>query len=691
MAIIEKIQVGGSTYDIGVQGPNISGQIPVETLPSIPATKLSGTISTNNLPTIPANKLPSYVDDVIEGYYSGGKFYSDDKKANLIIGEKGKIYVDITTTKGLSYRCTTNDSNTQTYISINGSNNISKNVVANTASSNANAAAANGSVYLNHLEESSVTSSHKISGSGATTVTADANGNIIINSKDTNTHYESKNVVTNSSTSKVNTTAAITTNGSVWLNHIENDTVKSYHNIKGDGATTVTTDASGNIIIKSTDTNSDTKVTNTLNTAAKGYITATTTSTTNTGTQIFDTGVYLGAAAGSLYATTFVGNLSGTATNATNATTATKLSTTGHNLVGGGITTVTASGSNIVINTNNPHIVGKNVVGLTASSIANTTTAIASNGYVYLNHIENNSVKSSHNIKGDGATTVTADASGNIIIKSTDNNTHYTSKNVVANASNATANAAATNGNVYLNHLEESTVKSYHKISGSGATTVTADASGNIIISSTDTNTDRSVTSAAYHYTPASDTNSTITKNASSSTAATWDTTGLVTGMTVSRDSRGHVTDVTLSSVKMPAKPVTKNIVGLTASSTTNTSADITTNGIYLNHTVDGALKSSHKISGSNGTTVTADASGNIIITGSHYTSKNIVANTASATANAAAGNGIYLNHIENGAIRSSHKISGSGITTVKADANGNITVNTPVSYNSGTKTLVLG
>ena len=35
MAIIEKIQVGGSTYDIGVQGPNISGKIPEDTLPSI--------------------------------------------------------------------------------------------------------------------------------------------------------------------------------------------------------------------------------------------------------------------------------------------------------------------------------------------------------------------------------------------------------------------------------------------------------------------------------------------------------------------------------------------------------------------------------------------------------------------------------------------------------------------------------
>ena len=66
-------------------------------------------------------------------------------------------------------------------------------------------------------------------------------------------------------------------------------------------------------------------------------------------------------------------------------------------------------------------------------------------------------------------------------------NTHYISKNVVGAASNATANATATNGNVYLNHLEESTVKSTHNIAGSGATSVTSDASGNITISSTDT------------------------------------------------------------------------------------------------------------------------------------------------------------------------------------------------------------
>lgn len=70
----------------------------------------------------------------------------------------------------------------------------------------------------------------------------------------------------------------------------------------------------------------------------------------------------------------------------------------------------------------------------------------------------------------------------------TDTNTHYASKNVVG-SSTATANTttALTNGNVYLNSVENGAVTSAHKISGSGATTVTTDTSGNIIISSTNT------------------------------------------------------------------------------------------------------------------------------------------------------------------------------------------------------------
>lgn len=48
---------------------------------------------------VPSSQLPSYVDDVIEGYYSNGKFYSDSAKTKEIAGEGGKIYTDLTTNK----------------------------------------------------------------------------------------------------------------------------------------------------------------------------------------------------------------------------------------------------------------------------------------------------------------------------------------------------------------------------------------------------------------------------------------------------------------------------------------------------------------------------------------------------------------------------------------------------------------
>ena len=50
---------------------------------------------------------------------------------------------------------------------------------------------------------------------------------------------------------------------------------------------------------------SDTKVTNTLATTTKYYVTGTTSSTTNTGTQSFDTGIYATTTAGQLNATTY--------------------------------------------------------------------------------------------------------------------------------------------------------------------------------------------------------------------------------------------------------------------------------------------------------------------------------------------------------------------------------------------------
>lgn len=53
---------------------------------------------------VPSSQLPSYVDDVIEGYYkeADGKFYEESTYITEIPGEAGKIYVDLSTEK--SYR-----------------------------------------------------------------------------------------------------------------------------------------------------------------------------------------------------------------------------------------------------------------------------------------------------------------------------------------------------------------------------------------------------------------------------------------------------------------------------------------------------------------------------------------------------------------------------------------------------------
>lgn len=46
---------------------------------------------------VPAAQLPSYVDDVIEGYYYNSAFYKEAAHTNKITGESGKIYVDLST------------------------------------------------------------------------------------------------------------------------------------------------------------------------------------------------------------------------------------------------------------------------------------------------------------------------------------------------------------------------------------------------------------------------------------------------------------------------------------------------------------------------------------------------------------------------------------------------------------------
>ena len=84
---------------------------------------------------------------------------------------------------------------------------------------------------------------------------------------------------------------------------------------------------------------------------------------------------------------------------------------------------------------------------------------------------------------------ITINGTATDIYAPTNTDTHHTAKLIAGNSATATANAAASNGSAYLNIIENGAVRSSHKIVGSGGTTVTTDANGVITIKSTDNNT----------------------------------------------------------------------------------------------------------------------------------------------------------------------------------------------------------
>lgn len=64
---------------------------------------------------VTASQLPDYLDDVIEGYYSGGTFYADEGLTKELVGETGKIYMDISSDTQSLYRY-----NGTSYVAVSG-------------------------------------------------------------------------------------------------------------------------------------------------------------------------------------------------------------------------------------------------------------------------------------------------------------------------------------------------------------------------------------------------------------------------------------------------------------------------------------------------------------------------------------------------------------------------------------------
>lgn len=251
--------------------------------------KANGVATLDSAGKVPAAQLPSYVDDVIEGYYSGGKFYtSKDSSGNysgVITGETGKIYVNLNDSKtyrwsGTAYAVISEtlalgETSSTAYAGNKGANNASeiekiKNGTT-TVPKAASAANVNG-----HTVETNVPAGARFTDTtysdmkGATGGAAGTHGLVPApaagantkflrgdgtwqNTPNTDTHYSAKNVISNSSSGQSNSSYA----SNPFLNLIENGAVRSSHQIKGGGATTVTTDTDGNLVISSVNSSYD--------------------------------------------------------------------------------------------------------------------------------------------------------------------------------------------------------------------------------------------------------------------------------------------------------------------------------------------------------------------------------------------------------------------------------------------------
>lgn len=310
-----------------------------------------------------------------------------------------------------------------------------------------------------------------------------------------------------------------------------------------------------------------------------------------------------------IYSGTFVGSLNGNAATATKLATARTISLTG-SVTGSG--TFDGSGNlSITTTTNHTHT-------------AATTSAngfMSSDDKAKLDGItaSADAVSFSRSLtSGTKVGTITINGTGTDLYAPTNTDTHWTTGLKVGASNTATANAAASNGNVYLNVLDNSTVRDSHKIVGSGATSVTSDANGVITISSTDNNTTYSAGAGlTLSGTQFKHSNSVTAATAAGDASKTLTFGGTFTIPTITYDAQGHITSKGTTTMTMPANPNTDThwTTGITAGETGTTSNSATTNGnTYIKIKDNSTHRGQIKLVGSGATSVSSNAEGVITI-----------------------------------------------------------------------------
>lgn len=228
---------------------------------NLPASRISGVID--------AAHLPSYVDDAIEGYLNGGKFYTTKSSSGAYSGEikaeAGKIYVDLSNNKtyrwsGSTYVVISETIALGTTHSTAGYGDESRAAYNHSTSTGNPHKTTKADLGLGSVEnKSSATIRGELTSANVTTALG-----YTPPKTDTNTHYTT-NIVAGA---KSGTANAATTNGNTHINVTDDNTFRSGVVIKGTGATSVTSDASGNVTVYSTDTNTWRPVQNNLTSTA---------------------------------------------------------------------------------------------------------------------------------------------------------------------------------------------------------------------------------------------------------------------------------------------------------------------------------------------------------------------------------------------------------------------------------------
>lgn len=228
---------------------------------NLPASRISGVID--------AAHLPSYVDDVIEGYLNGGKFYTTKSSSGAYSGEikaeAGKIYVDLSNNKtyrwsGSAYVVISETIALGTTHATAGYGDESRAAYNHSTSTGNPHKTTKADLGLGSVEnKSSATIRGELTSANVTTALG-----YTPPKTDTNTHYTTR-IVAGAKNDAAN---AATTNGNTHINVTDDNTFRSGVVIKGTGATSVTSDASGNITVHSTDTNTWRPVQNNLTSTA---------------------------------------------------------------------------------------------------------------------------------------------------------------------------------------------------------------------------------------------------------------------------------------------------------------------------------------------------------------------------------------------------------------------------------------